>query len=151
MAEPHVISALTEKLSELTGLIARHRKEIARLSSEVNILDATIKLFDPEYRINTIKPKRYHRRNYFFKHGEAHKLLLDIIREARKSINPIEIAEEARRRKGLELDADQLSAFKATIGTALSRQRRLELISDSWIFSSFRYSACIKRLDISCS
>jgi hypothetical protein len=130
MAEPHVISALTAKRAELAGIIAHHHKEITRLSAEVNVLDATIKLFDPEYRINAIKPKRYQRRNDFFKHGEAHKLLLDIIREARKPINTIEISEEAQRRKGLNLCADQLSAFKATIGTALSRQRKVGLISE---------------------
>jgi hypothetical protein len=130
MAEPHVISALTAKRSELAGIITHHRKEITRLSAEVNVLDATIKLFDPDYRINAIKPKRYHRRNDFFKHSEAHKLLLDIIRTARKPISTIEIAEEAQHRKGLELDSDKLSAFKATICTALSRQRRLGLITE---------------------
>ncbi len=130
MAEPHVISALTAKRSELAGIIAHHRKEIMRLLAEVNAMDTTIKLFDPEYRINAIKPKRYHRRNDFFRHGEAHKLLLDIIREAGKPINTIEIAEEAQRRKGLELDADKLSAFKASIGAALSRQRKVGLISE---------------------
>jgi hypothetical protein len=101
MAEPHVISALTAKRSELAGIIAHHRKEITRLSTEVNALDATIKLFDPEYRINAIRPKRYHRRNDFFKNGEAQKLLLDIIRQAGNPISTVAIAEEAIFRKEL--------------------------------------------------
>jgi hypothetical protein len=66
MAEIHVISALTSKRSELTGLVAFHSKEIARIAEEVKSLDATIKLFEPEYCIKAIKPKRYWRKNQFF-------------------------------------------------------------------------------------
>ncbi len=131
MAETHVISALTTKRAELAGLIEHHSKEMSRLSEEVKALDLTIKLFDPAYRIHSIKPKRYQRKNEFFKHGEAHKLMLDIIRESVSPLSTVAIAEVARSRKGLELDPTQLSAFKASIGGTLSRQKKLELIVET--------------------
>ena len=89
MAETHVISALTSKRSELAGLVAFHSKEIGRIAEEVKALDATIKLFEPEYRINSIKPKRYQRKSQFFKHGEAHKLVLEILRDAKVPISTL--------------------------------------------------------------
>jgi hypothetical protein len=131
MAETHVISALTTKRAELAGLIEYHHKETSRLSEEVKTLDLTIKLFDPDYRIYSIKPKRYQRKNEFFKHGEAHKLMLDILREAASPISTIAIADEAKSRKGLELNPTQLSAFKASIGGTLSRQKKLGLIVET--------------------
>jgi hypothetical protein len=78
MAETQVISALTSKRSELAGVIEFHSKEIGRITEEVKALDATTKLFEPEYRINSIKPKRYQRKNKFFKHGEAHNSSLNL-------------------------------------------------------------------------
>ena len=130
MAETHVISALTSKRSELAGVIAFHSKEIVRIAEEVKALDATIKLFEPEYRINAIKPKRYQRKNQFFKQGEAHKLILDILRDAKTPISTPVIAEEAQRRKGLVIDDKALPAFKASIGGVLARQRALGLITE---------------------
>ena len=128
MAETHVISALTTKRSELAGVIAFHSKEIGRIAEEVKALDATIKLFEPEYPINSIKPKRYQRKNQFFKHGEAHKLIMDILRDAKAPISTVVIAEEAQSRKGLVIDDKALPAFKGSIGGVLARQRAQGLI-----------------------
>lgn len=130
MAESHVISALTSKRSELAGVIAFHSKEIGRITEEVKALDATIKLFDPEYRINAIKPKRYLRKNQFFKHGEAHKLVLEILRDAKSPISTVVIAEEAQRRIGLVMDDNALAAFKGSIGGVLARQKSQGLITE---------------------
>ena len=100
-----------------------------RIVDEIRSLDSAIKLFEPGYRIQSIKPKRYQRRNEFFKHGESQKLLLDIIRKAENPISTVAIAEEAIRRKGLSLvDKEQFSAFKSTIGCALIRYRSAGLI-----------------------
>ncbi|MDI1277100.1 hypothetical protein [Methylobacter sp.] len=92
MAETHVISALTAKRSELAGLVAHYRKEIVRISEEVRMLDASIKLFDPDYRIRSIKPKRYQKKSDFFKHGEAPRTILDILREADRPLSTNDIA-----------------------------------------------------------
>jgi hypothetical protein len=128
MAESHVISALTSKRAELAGLIDHHRKEINRISDEVKTLDATIKLFEPEYRISSIKSKRHQRKNSIFKHGEANKLILDILRDSGKPINTVNIALEAIKRKGLSLDDQSLRLFKNSIGSALARYKQSGLI-----------------------
>ncbi len=55
MAEIHVITGLVSKCSELADIIAHHNQEITRLSEELKTVDAAIKLFDPEYKIQGIK------------------------------------------------------------------------------------------------
>ncbi len=81
MAETHVITGLVSKCSELADIIAHHNQEITRLSEELKTVDAAIKLFDPEYKIQGIKAKHYQQKNHFFGYEEAHKLVLDVIHE----------------------------------------------------------------------
>lgn len=130
MAESHVISALVSKRSELAGLIQHHKKEMARLSEELSTMDKAIKVFDPEYRTQGIKPRQYRKPNIFFKAGEANKMLLDILRDAQGPMSTIDISEEAVKRKGLKLDADQLNKIKASIGNTLKSQARKGLIQE---------------------
>jgi len=126
MAETHVISALVSKRSELAGLVAHHHKEITRLSEEVQTLDATIKLFDPDYRIHTIKPKRYQKKNVFFKHGEAYRTVLDVLREYGKPLSTKDIAKLILSRKGI--DSEHEKALQASILTILHRQKKSGLV-----------------------
>ncbi|GAB6142291.1 hypothetical protein JCM14076_30200 [Methylosoma difficile] len=126
MAETHVISALVAKRSELAGLVEHHRKEIAKLSEDIALLDSTIKMFEPGYRIQTIKPKRFQRKNAFFKRGEANRTILDILRESGKPLSTVEIARVVSALKGF--DKDQERALQATILTTLHNQRKNGLV-----------------------
>lgn len=126
MAESHVISALVEKRSELSGLVAHYRKEIARLSEEVRTLDATIRLFEPDYPTESIKPKRHQKKNAFFKPGEACRVVLDILRESVGPITTNDIAREAMSRKGISGGHEK--AVQASILTILHRQKKGGLV-----------------------
>ncbi|MDP1773032.1 MAG: hypothetical protein Q8L15_12170 [Methylobacter sp.] len=126
MAETHVISALTEKRAELSGLVAHHRKEMVRLSEEVKMLDATIKLFEPDYRIRSIKPKRYQKKNDFFKHGEAPRTILDILRKADRPLSTNDIAKAVMSSKGISGENEK--ALQASILTTLHKQMKNGLV-----------------------
>lgn len=143
MAESHVISALAAKRSELAGLVLHHRKEIARLSEEVKTLDATIKLFEPDYNTRAIKTKRYQKPNSFFKHGEAHIMILDILRESGAPLSTNGIAKKVILKKGI--DEKQEKPLQACILTILHRQKKSGLVemtgkdskgNCSWILSA---------------
>ena len=54
----------------IAGRVISLKKQITRHQKELANLDATIVLFDPTYRIGSIKPKRTHRRAKLFKLGE---------------------------------------------------------------------------------
>lgn len=63
MSEPHVISTLKSKRSEFLGLVNYHEKELRILVDNINHIDKTLKIFDPNIELSTIKPKQYRKYN----------------------------------------------------------------------------------------
>ena len=52
-----LLHALVRKRAELAGEIEAHEKELRRLSTQITNLDETITLFNPDVRIDRIRPK----------------------------------------------------------------------------------------------
>ena len=63
MAESHVVSALVAKRGELAGEAEHCRRELQRVADELGHLDATIRLFDPDYPLAGIRPWTRRRRS----------------------------------------------------------------------------------------
>ena len=141
MAETHVISALVAKRAELAGLVTHHRKESNRIIEEIKKLDETIKLFEPYYRTNSIKSKRYQKKNDFFKHKEAPRVVLDILREAGKPLNTNEITLVVMADKGI--GSEQEKALQASILSTLHKQMKNGLVE---ITGKNRRGQCIWEL-----
>jgi len=78
MAESHVVSGLVQKRAELAGQIDHHRREMPRLREVVEQLDATIRLFEPDYPIRQIEAQSNRQRQRFFHPGECQRLVLEI-------------------------------------------------------------------------
>ena len=76
------IPALKEKRASIAGRVISLKKQIARHHKELANLDATIALFEPSYKIGSIKPKRLHKRSKLFKMGELGRLCIDALRRA---------------------------------------------------------------------
>ena len=93
MAESHVVSGLVAKRSELSGLLAQHQEVIRHLSASITNLDGTIKLFDPDYDLRTIKAKAPRPGNSWFEHGETGRLILDVFRVADGQLTTRQISE----------------------------------------------------------
>ena len=128
MAQSHVVSGLVSKRSELAGILEHHQKEITRLSAEVSAIDGAIKVFDPTYRIQDIKSKRQFKINPFFAHGELHKIILEVMRDAEQPIATPDICAQVIDRKGLTLDSEQLGMVRASVSNALNRQSNKGMI-----------------------
>lgn len=56
MADSHVISELVKKRAELCGNIIHYKQLISSLDKDLAIIDGTIKIFDVDYDIYSIKP-----------------------------------------------------------------------------------------------
>ncbi len=130
MAESHVISALVEKRSQLSGSIDYHQKQIKQIKVDMCAIDGAIKVFNPEYDLRGIKSKQHRSKNQFFRHGECSTLLMDIIRDAQDRISTIEVVEEAARIKKLNLVVEEQKAFTASIFTVLKRLQGNEIIKE---------------------
>ena len=76
------IPALKEKRAQIAGRVISLKNQISRHQKELANLDATIALFDPSYKIGSIKPKRPQKRSKLFKMGELGRLCIDALRRA---------------------------------------------------------------------
>ncbi|MRD72965.1 hypothetical protein GH865_06825 [Rhodocyclus tenuis] len=107
MAENHVVSGLAAKRSELAGQILDYQKKIDQMRVAVNHLDATIKLFSPDYDLRGIKPKACRRRNSYFKPGECQRLVLEVFRDVGGSaLSSRQIGDQLIERKGLPMSTE---------------------------------------------
>lgn len=93
MSEPHVVSALVAKRAELTGRIEHFQVQIRKISMDVDHLDATLQLFDPDYDLLSIKPKGIRSTNPWFVKGEIPRLALDTLRTTSTPLSTCDIAD----------------------------------------------------------
>lgn len=125
MAESHVVSGLVAKRSELVGQIDKLQDEIARIRALMDCIDGSIKIFDPEYDLRTIKGKRTNTRNKQFKRGEFQRLTLNILRTSGSPITSRDIVNEMIRRKGFESTPELVQKLQRLIlGTLHNLEKR---------------------------
>ena len=130
MAESHVISGLVAKHSELVREIDYHQNMLRQIKDNLTAVDTAIKLFDPSYDLDSIKTKRVHSKNRFFKHSECNTMVMDIMRVADRDMSTAEIVEEAANRKGIDLECVDRKAFTASLFTILKRLQKKEIIKE---------------------
>jgi hypothetical protein len=92
MTDTHVISALVKKRAELRGDIIHYKQLIATLDKDLQTIDATIKIFDVDYDISSIRPVRKGR-NRFFNNGEAKVLVLEVLKNSEVPISTDKISD----------------------------------------------------------
>ena len=81
MADSHVISALSTKRGEILGSIKHYKQLISSLDKDLANIDATIKIFDVDYDISSIKPV-IKSRNRFFNNVVAKVLVLEVLKNS---------------------------------------------------------------------
>ena len=82
MAELHVMNALREKQSELSGAVSRLEQQLAQYRGSLAHLDATMRLFDPDLLSRDTDPAQQRERVSWFGPGECRRLIHDVLRDA---------------------------------------------------------------------
>ena len=123
MGHTYAISGLVSKRAEMAGLIEHHQKEIERLRQSIYQIDAAIRIFDPGYRIRSIKTKEYRRYSRIFKKGECYRLCLDTLRRAGEVLSTTLITEIIMHKKSLPLDQQATVADSVYISLRFSERR----------------------------
>ncbi|MFB1033697.1 MAG: hypothetical protein QMB77_09405, partial [Aliarcobacter cryaerophilus] len=120
MADSHVISALVKKRAELRGDIIHYKQLLSSLDKDLQTIDATIKIFDVDYDISSIKPV-IKSRNRFFNNGEAKVLVLEVLKSSNLPLSTDKISEiiATNRNLAFENKADK-SNFQKSILLALN-------------------------------
>jgi hypothetical protein len=132
MVETHVISALVKRRAELVGEIEHSQLHTRKLLEDLDHLDATIRQFDPDYKVEEIKPKGFRPPSDWANRGEMSRVVLDVLRRAKEPMTTQEIAKEIMKTRGLPLnDAKLLRKMTKRTGVALRCQRENGLTRSS--------------------
>jgi hypothetical protein len=122
MAESHVVSGLVAKRGELAGEAEHCRRELRRLADELGHLDATIRLFDPDYDLGGIRARRRRSAHHWFGPGECQRLVLEVLRDAAGPLSDQGVTAAVVARKGMQDRPEVLAPLQKT---ALAVLRRL--------------------------
>ena len=120
MADSHVISALSTKRGEILGSINHYKQIISSLDKDLPNIDATIKIFEPDYKFGSEKIVNKHR-NRFFNNGEAKVLVLEVLKSNKLPLSTDKLSEiiAVNRNLAFENKADK-SNFQKSILLALN-------------------------------
>jgi hypothetical protein len=128
MKNEHVLSGLLTKRAELAAKIETVQTELRQLSIDLDSLDATIRLFDPEIDLEAVKPKPLPARNPAFR-GEIARVVLGTLRKAGKPLPTHEIALHVMASRSLNTaDKPLLRVMGKRVGSALRYHRGKGLV-----------------------
>lgn len=80
MAETHVVSALRSKRGELAGVIDALQDQLRQAMIDLDHVDATLRMFDPDIELEEIRPKPLPPRHHAFK-GQVTRAILAMLRK----------------------------------------------------------------------
>lgn len=124
MADPHVITALVKRRAELSGDIETTHAKLKQMILDLEHLDRTLLMFDPDYKVETIKPKAFRPPEDWAKRGEMTRLILGILRQAAEPMSARDIAVQLMMERALDTGSDKLVRLMAKrCGVALRGMR----------------------------
>jgi hypothetical protein len=97
----HALSGLVTKRAEIAGRITHTRATLRQLIIDLDNIDAAIRIFDPGYDIDSIKPKAPSPAYSVSFRGEFVRLILDMMRDAKGPVTTREVAAHVMRERGL--------------------------------------------------
>ncbi|MCT7646778.1 hypothetical protein [Aliarcobacter butzleri] len=120
MADSHVISALSCKRGEILGSIKYYKQLISSLDKDLQTIDATIKIFEPDYKFGSEKIVNKHR-NRFFNNGEAKVLVLEVLKNSSLPLSTDKISDIIATNRNLSFEnKTDKSNFQKSILLALN-------------------------------
>ena len=124
MADPHVITALVKRRAELAGDIENTHERLHKMILDLDHLDRTLLMFDPDYKVEAIKPRAFRPPEDWSRRGEMTRLILCILRQAAEPMTSRDIAVQLIIERALDKDDPRLVRLMTKrVGVALRGQR----------------------------
>ena len=128
MAETHVVSALMRKRAEMAGHIEHTQTALRQLIIDLDNLDATLRLFEPDIDLEEIKPKPFPPRHQAFR-GEVSRIVFAALRQANGPLTSQDIAQHVMAERGLNTSDKRLVRLVGKrVGACLRHQRARGLV-----------------------
>jgi hypothetical protein len=121
MSDTQILGGLVAKRGELAGQVEQCRRDVQRLAQELAHLDATIHLFDPDYDLGAVQPKRPRHRQQWFASGECQRLVLEALRDAPEPLSARALMQAVSARKTLPEHPAVRAGVQKTVQAVLRR------------------------------
>ena len=126
----HVVSQLIEKKKELEGELNHLNSRINVLKEMIHSVNTSIKLFEPECDLKTIKAKKYYPNTRYFGNGEAFRMILDLLRDEDEFISTNDITIHLMKTKKYDPDDQALkNKMQQSILQTLTSQHKKGLLA----------------------
>ena len=140
----YALPALREKRARIAGQIDALQRQIVRHVEELVSLDQTIALFDPAYRVGSIRPINSRKRANLFKMGQLGRIILSALRQAGRPLRTAEIITAVAVSIGQDKSANRL--LRGTVSANLNYLARRGRIVKSGGRRSARWELPKERL-----
>jgi hypothetical protein len=120
-----VISGLVKRRAELAGDIEKAHEALRRMVIDLENLDATILQFEPDFKVEAIKPKAFRPPKDWSNRGEMTRICLSILRLASEPLTARDIALQLLTERALNREDQRLLGLMTKrVGVALRLQRQ---------------------------
>ncbi|MDP6705427.1 MAG: hypothetical protein QF893_03700 [Alphaproteobacteria bacterium] len=124
MTEQYVVAGLIRKRASLAGEIEQTHERLHQTVQELEHLDATLRMFDPDYPLETIKPKELRPPPDWAKRDALSRAVLGMLRQATEPMTTRDVALELLVSRALDQsDKRLLRLMSKRVGVALRIQR----------------------------
>ena len=125
----YVITGLVKRRAALTGEIETLHERLRSLLADLEALDATILQFDPNYRVESIRPKAFRPPKDWSNRGQMTRVVLSILRQAAEPLTTRDIALQLLVERALDKnDQKLLRLMTKRVGVSLRLQRDKDVV-----------------------
>jgi len=129
MERPNVISALKEKRGQIAGRVDALQDQLRQALIDLDHVDCTILLFDPDAELDEIKTKPMPPRHHAFK-GQVTRAILDMLRSSSSPLDGLSITKRLMEERELNLaDKRLVKTIQKRVGAALRNMRDRGLVT----------------------
>ena len=131
MQSPSAVSALKSKRGEIAGRVDALQDQLRQALIDLDHVDCTILLFDPDAELDEIKTKPMPPRHHAFK-GQVTRSILDMLRKAGDSMDGRTITLRLMDERELNLsDKKLVKTIQKRVGAALRNLRDRGMVKSS--------------------
>lgn len=119
----HTLSGLIRKRQEVAAELDAAQSRVRQLVMDIDAVDATIRLFQPDINLDAVKVRPTPRRHEAHR-GDTSRLILSLLREAGEPLSHREITQRVMTARGLNLaDRALCQTLRDRVGASLRGMR----------------------------
>ena len=119
MENEHVINGLMRRRQDVADALELAQGQVRQLVPDIDALDATIRLFQPDAQIGIVRVRPTPRRHQAIR-GESSRMLLDILRDAGGPVGTRNLVLRIMALRGLNAaDKGMYEAMRGRVGASL--------------------------------